>query len=107
MKRKEVTISLSNEEVKEVFDIFLKERKRLKVFEHLESYALYVKSINNVLDDLSRNEIVLYENNSTYLISLIISKKYPVLYYDQATIVYELAKRMVAGYNQLRGEAHE
>lgn len=107
MERKEVTISLTNEEVKEVFEIFLKERKRLKVFEHVESYAVYLKRINNVLDNLSRNEIVLDENNSTYLITLIISKKYPVLYYDQATIVYELAKRMVAVYNQLRGEAHE
>lgn len=105
MERKEVVVSLSNEEVKEAFEIFTKEKDFLETCMH--DNFLHSEIVKRVLEDLSKNQIILNEENHIYLFNLIIFTQFPVLLHHRAVIVHGISKKMIEAYGKIKGEANE
>lgn len=105
MERNEVTISLSNEEVKEAFEIFAKSKDYLETWERNDLTVIEI--VKRVLDDLSKNQITINEENHIYLFNQISFTQFPVLLHHRAVIVHGISKKIIEAYRKLKGEAHE
>ena len=105
MERKEVVVSLSNEEVKEAFEIFTKEKDFLESC--MNDDFLHFEIVKRVLDDLTKNQITLNEENYIFLFNLVIFTQFPVLLHFRSVIVNGISEKMIEASKKLRGEACE
>lgn len=105
MERKEVKISLSKEEVKELQLIFKTEEDHSK-----DPYYIYVAKVE-LLDKakahLGEGMLFLNMYNISYIYNILLSTTFRVEWYNRATIVYNLSQKILKAYIKITGEAHE
>lgn len=105
MKRKEVKISLSKEEVKELQLIFKTEEDRSKDPYYI--YAAKVELLNNAKAHLGEGQLLLNMDNTGYIYNILLSTTFKVEWYDRATIVYNLSQKILKAYIKIVGEDYE